>query len=671
MQTLFAQSCLGNYLVDATGYYGGFETGSQSIGAGRGLTDLSVGSFHGGYQVVSDLNKPWESLDGGGYLPLSSHSGNQMMLIHTSDDRLWYKPMAVVPGLSYSFCAWIASAKSKPATGFEVRLRVKYGSTTTVIATSVAQKGKWSEICGTFTVPDGVTSIEFQLIDPFPNTNISNFLFLDDICIRNVLQINPDINATYVNVPVDGNVATNDKVPAGSSYGTPIAVAGNPNGATIAINSDGSYAFNAPTAPGVYQYHVPMCAPLQTDNCPVALLTITVLTKTSISNTPVANTDIAETKAKTGVVLNSLANDAAGYVGGALNPASVTIIMQPKNGTATVNTATGNISYVPANNFSGNDTLRYQVCDETSPAPLCATAIQIITVKASAAANTTAAADDYVATNMNTSVSGNVKLNDIDPEGHTQTVTAQSTTIAGKGTLVLSTDGSFTFTPAFNYAGPVFFVYTTCDDGSSQACASATLYILVQSFSSMTQLPVQLISFTGKNESSSVRLQWETAQESNSSHFTVEHSANGTDWKKAGTVKAAGTSSTVKAYSFVHTNASNGNNYYRLQQIDINGSSVASKVITVKTGGNNVLTASAYPNPFAGQIQLTVRTEATANVTVQLFDINGTLVQQSVKLAPAGESVVTLGYLENLPAGTYILKAAVGSETMTQKLFKQ
>jgi hypothetical protein len=83
----------------------------------------------------------------------------------------------------------------------------------------------------------------------------------------NVLQLNPDINATYVNVPVDGNVATNDNVPVNSSYGTPIPVAGNPTGATITMASNGSYHFNAATTPGVYQYHVPMCAPLQTGNC--------------------------------------------------------------------------------------------------------------------------------------------------------------------------------------------------------------------------------------------------------------------------------------------------------------------------------------------------------------------------------------------------------------------
>ena len=60
-----------------------------------------------------------------------------------------------------------------------------------------------------------------------------------------------------------------------------------------------------------------------------------------------------------------------------------------------------------------------------------------------------------------------------------QTVTAQTTTVPGKGTLVLAADGSYTFTPVAGFTGPVNFVYITCDNGVPQACASATLYVLV------------------------------------------------------------------------------------------------------------------------------------------------------------------------------------------------
>ena len=291
--------------------------------------------------------------------------------------------------------------------------------------------------------------------------------------------LNPDINVTYVNVPVPGNVQTNDKVPAGTSYGTPVPVAGNPASGTITMNTDGTYTFVSPNV-GVYLYRVPVCVPGQASPCPTTLLTITVLGPTITNNPPVANTDLAYTKVNTPVTLNSLANDRAGNPGGSLNPASVTVTIAPLHGTTTVNTATGAITYTPANNFVGTDTLTYRVCDNSTPTALCATAKQIITVKNTGAANSTLAADDYAYTPFNVAVSGNVKTNDTDPEGNTQTVATQTTTVAGKGTLVLAADGSYTFTPVAGFSGPVSFPYTTCDNGAPIACASATLYVLVQ-----------------------------------------------------------------------------------------------------------------------------------------------------------------------------------------------
>lgn len=89
LQTQFAQSCSGNFLHDTSGYYGGFESGRQSIAAGRGFTDLVYGSRHGAYQVVSGTNNLWKNVESGGYLPLSAHMADFMMLIHTSDARLW------------------------------------------------------------------------------------------------------------------------------------------------------------------------------------------------------------------------------------------------------------------------------------------------------------------------------------------------------------------------------------------------------------------------------------------------------------------------------------------------------------------------------------------------------------------------------------------------------
>ena len=171
-------------------------------------------------------------------------------------------------------------------------------------------------------------------------------------------------------------------------------------------------------------------------------------------------------------------NDAAGSPAVALVQATVTVTVAPLHGTTTVNAATGDITYTPAAGFSGNDTLTYVVSDNQTPAK-SATAKQIITIKPAGAPNTTAAADDYKLTPINTPATGNVKTNDTDPEGDAQTVATQNTTVAGKGNLILAADGSYTFTPFAGFSGPIDYPYSTCDNGVPQACASATLHILV------------------------------------------------------------------------------------------------------------------------------------------------------------------------------------------------
>lgn len=289
------------------------------------------------------------------------------------------------------------------------------------------------------------------------------------------LVLNPDVNITPINITVPGNVNTNDAVPIGTTYGTPAGAGGNPAGAVITMNPDGSYTFISPT-PGVFRYLVPVCSPVL--GCQSSMLTITV-TSFDLTRPPVANTDIATTFVNVSVTINSLSNDAAGIVGGLLVPASVIVSVAPLHGTATVNPVTGAVNYTPAANFTGMDTLTYTVWDNTEPVSFSATAIQVIKVEPAADANTTKAADDYVNGAANTPITGNVKTNDIDAEGNTQTVATQNLTIPGKGTFVLNADGSFIFTPETGFTGPVSFSYNTCDNGVPQACASATLYILV------------------------------------------------------------------------------------------------------------------------------------------------------------------------------------------------
>jgi hypothetical protein len=160
-----------------TTYYGGFEAATNFSATTAG-NDLFLGlPRNGSYQVVSNISQA----GGGGYLSTGPHSGTKFMLIHTSSkptDRLWYSKVAVTPGQTYLFCAWLVNMKANPVNGFVINLTAN-GNT---IATKTTGYG-WGQICGTYTVPAGVTSVEFAVKDPFPSVGASHFLGLDDICL--------------------------------------------------------------------------------------------------------------------------------------------------------------------------------------------------------------------------------------------------------------------------------------------------------------------------------------------------------------------------------------------------------------------------------------------------------------------------------------------------------
>jgi gliding motility-associated-like protein len=291
----------------------------------------------------------------------------------------------------------------------------------------------------------------------------------------------PDNNTTSVNIPVSGNVATNDVIAAETNYGTPTAFTTNPSGATITMDAaSGNYTFTT-TKPGKYEFYVPVCGAGQTSNCQLTLLQITVLDPTIPNNLPVANADIATTSLNTAVTTSVLNNDKSGNIGTDLVPSSVSIVTQPVNGTAVAN-SDGTITYTPTSGFSGNDSLVYKVCDNATPAN-CQTTLVYYKVLSTGASSVTSAIDDYAFVNNNktgtASVSGNVLSNDKNTAGSALTASLVTGPTAAQGTLTFNTDGSFTFVPALGFNGPIDVVYNACTGDSPAVCAKATLHIVV------------------------------------------------------------------------------------------------------------------------------------------------------------------------------------------------
>ncbi|WP_426491854.1 T9SS type A sorting domain-containing protein [Hymenobacter sp. 102] len=188
-------------------------------------------------------------------------------------------------------------------------------------------------------------------------------------------------------------------------------------------------------------------------------------------------------------------------------------------------------------------------------------------------------------------------------------------------------------------------------------------------------LPVTLSSFGGQATATYSELTWHTAQEVNSAAFEVEASLNGRAFEVVGRVAAAGSSTQTRRYTFRHTTTQPGPRYYRLRQIDQDGTSTYSSVITLTPRrGPGAATVTAAPNPFHTQLALYVSSPGAvpASATVTLSTLAGRTVYThdfSGSLSPA--AVLALPGLPALPAGVYLARVVLDGQVTVLKIEKK
>ncbi|MBI3221172.1 MAG: T9SS type A sorting domain-containing protein [Bacteroidetes bacterium] len=170
-------------------------------------------------------------------------------------------------------------------------------------------------------------------------------------------------------------------------------------------------------------------------------------------------------------------------------------------------------------------------------------------------------------------------------------------------------------------------------------------------------LPVELISFSGEAEGSVVNLNWITRSELHCDYFTVYRSLNGIDFVAIGNKKGSGTTKELNKYDLQDTTPLNGNNYYRLEQTDWDGSKTILSIISVEANGSEAI--QVYPNPIEDGQSAELKLQGLASNTFQsiyVFDQLGRQVLNSK--IPVDETGGFNGKLKlpQLPAGCYFLK---------------
>jgi hypothetical protein len=173
-------------------------------------------------------------------------------------------------------------------------------------------------------------------------------------------------------------------------------------------------------------------------------------------------------------------------------------------------------------------------------------------------------------------------------------------------------------------------------------------------------------------ECGKVELNWTTAQELNSDYFEVQFSEAGHDWKNIGKLTAKGTSSNTNEYSFVHqTDYKSG--YYRLKQVDFNGDSKLTHVISSTQDCDKESNYfKFYPNPKSSNQDLTLEFYSTAtSLNYMILDALGREIKTNT-ISTTSNQFIKQNIQENLSKGLYLVKFwQDGKEIYQTKLIVQ
>ena len=137
----------------------------------------------------------------------------------------------------------------------------------------------------------------------------------------------------------------------------------------------------------------------------------------------------------------------------------------------------------------------------------------------------------------------------------------------------------------------------------------------------------QLLNPRATVQNANALISWQTAQEQNNKGFEILKSFDGNNFTGIGFVNSAGNSSAITNYSFTDVKPRTGIMiYYRVKQIDNNGISKVSTIVSAKIGKEGTATAFVYPNPAKSVVNVTFNDPLSSTTTISITDARGQLL---------------------------------------------
>lgn len=191
-----------------------------------------------------------------------------------------------------------------------------------------------------------------------------------------------------------------------------------------------------------------------------------------------------------------------------------------------------------------------------------------------------------------------------------------------------------------------------------------------------TIIPVELISFTASISDNKIKLDWFTATETNNSGFEIQRSKNGSDYQTIVFIGGHGTTTNRNVYSYIDESADYGVYYYRLKQIDFDGTVEYSNFVSIDLGLPKTFELEQnYPNPFNPNTKISWKSPVSGWQTLKIYDVLGneiaTLVDEYREAGKYETEFNTTSGKLHLVSGVYFYKLSLLNTVEQTKNFSE
>jgi len=179
-------------------------------------------------------------------------------------------------------------------------------------------------------------------------------------------------------------------------------------------------------------------------------------------------------------------------------------------------------------------------------------------------------------------------------------------------------------------------------------------------------LPIELMSFNARALEGQVLLNWQTLTEINNDYMAVERSSDGQDFEEIGQIQGAGTSFIPQSYELLDPQPYQGLNYYRLRQVDFDGTTTYSKMVSVVFEGQG-WGVQVFPSLTQDFVNIRLDQASDQRGEVRIYDLNGKLRHRQV--LESGSLGLGLN-ISHLNAGHFVVQIERQIGTTTHRIVK-